>query len=89
MSSAAWEWLGMAISMVEHEVLNSGRSHDRVRRMFWHNREQFDKGFKRMVTTVTRIRQREQAMARAKAAEQRETEIAQSIAEANAKGVTP
>ena len=29
------------------------------------NREQFDKGFKRMVTTVTRIRQREQAIARA------------------------
>ncbi len=89
MTGAGFQWLGIAIMTVEHEVISSGRTRDRVMRLLANNETQREKAVGRMTRTGIRVARAQQAMAQAKAVEQRKTEFAQSIAEANAKGVTP
>lgn len=87
MNAEAFRSLGLAILTVDHETINSGRPRARVMRMLANNETQRNKAVSRTIRTAIHFEQKHRAETEARVMQQRNAELAQSIAEANAKAV--
>lgn len=88
MTAASFEWLGLAIMMVEYECARSGRSPDRVRRMFANNASQRDKALRRVLAAAQRVREAQKQAEVQRAAEAKRAAIAKAHEEMAAENRT-
>jgi len=85
MTAASFEWLGLAIVMVAHEVARSGRPEARVRRMYANNERLRDKGLRRTLNGIDRMHRAEKADEIRRVAEAKREAVAKAHEELAAK----
>ena len=78
MTAAAFEWLGLAIMMVEYECARSGRPRQRVMRMFANNETQRDKALRRVLDAAQRVREAQKQAEVQRVAEAKRAAIAKA-----------